>query len=58
MNAKPRRVKATITRTVTEVAIVVLDRYGCVEEVEEIIDEVTLHDVDLLSIHDVRTVHP
>jgi hypothetical protein len=31
---KPRRVKAKITRTVTEIAIVYLDRDGNIEEFE------------------------
>ena len=37
--AKPRRVKAKITRTVTEWAIVTLDRNGNLEEFEETIEE-------------------
>jgi len=57
-NEKPRRVKAKITRTVTEIAIVTLDRDGCIEEVEEILEELDMHEATVDSIHDIRTVHP
>ena len=52
-DAKPRRVKAKITRTVTEVAIVTLDRDGNVEEVEEVMEE---FDYDVTEIHSIQTV--
>jgi len=55
---KPRRVKAKITRTVTEVAIVLLDRDGLVEEVEEVCDELDYDDIDLHDIRTVLSVHP
>lgn len=57
--AKPRRVNAKITRTVTEWAIVVLDRDGNVEEFEETIEEIECGDVlELHSIRSVLSVHP
>lgn len=56
---KPRRVKAKITRTVVEWAIVDLDRNGnlseFVETIEEIehIDVMELHSIDrVISYHD------
>lgn len=57
-NSKPRRVKAKITRTVTEIAIVLLDRDGNIEDVEEVMDVL---DFDDSIVHDIRTVlsvHP
>ena len=56
--AEPRRVKAKITRTVTEVAIVLLDRDGNIEEVEEVHEELEIHDATVDSIHSVLSVHP
>lgn len=53
-NEKPRRVKAKITRVVTEWAIVILDRGGNVEEFEETIDEIECGDV--LELHSILTV--
>lgn len=50
---KPRRVKAKITRTVTEIAIVLLDRDGNVEEVEDIHDCL---DYDNVILHNIREV--
>jgi hypothetical protein len=50
---KPRRVKAKITRRVTEIAVVLLDREGNVEEVEEVHEEI---DYDVPDLHDIRTV--
>lgn len=56
---KPRRVKAKITRVVTEWAIVVLARDGSVEEFEETIDEIECGEVlELHSIDCVLSVHP
>ena len=57
-NAKPRRVKARITRTVTEIAIVSLNTDGGVEEIEDIHDEIDSCDEYVLSIHSVLSVHP
>lgn len=59
MDKKPKRVVAKITRTVTEWAVVTLDRNGCVEEFEETVEELEHHEViELHSIRDVRSVHP
>lgn len=52
-DAKPRRVKAKITRVVTEIAIVFLDRDGNVEEIEEIHEEI---DSDVTELHNIQTV--
>jgi hypothetical protein len=51
---KPRRVKAKITRTVTELAIVTLDRNGNISEFEETIEE--LEHVDVMEVHSIRDV--
>lgn len=58
MDQQPRRVKAKITRTVTEIAIVTLDRQGHVEEIEDIHDELDCDDIELQSILSVLSVHP
>ena len=58
MNPKPRRVKAKITRTVTEVVICTLDKDGNVEEVEEIIEELDYDDIEVHDIRSVLSVHP
>ena len=50
---KPRRVKAKITRTVTEIAIVLLDRNGNVEEFEETHEEL---DCEVEELHDIRAI--
>jgi len=55
---KPRRVKAKITRTVTEIAIVLLDRDGNVEEYEEMHEELDMHDIEVHDIRAVLSVHP
>ena len=55
---KPKRVKAKITRIVTEWAIVTLDRHGNVDEFEETIEELECHEVtDLHSIMSVLSEH-
>lgn len=57
-NAKPRRVKAKITRLVTEWAIVNLDRNGNLDEFVETIEEIEHVDVmELHSIDSVLSVH-
>lgn len=53
-DSKPRRVTAKITRVVTEIAIVLLDRDGNVEEFEETLEEIECGDV--LEIHSIRNV--
>lgn len=58
MEPKPRKVKAKITRTVTEIAIVLLDKDGNVDEFVETHDE---HDSEVTELHcilDVISVHP
>lgn len=58
MDAKPRKVKAKITRMVTEIAIVYLNRDGSVDEYEECHEEL---DSEVTDIHEIRTVlsvHP
>lgn len=57
-NEKPRRAKAKITRTVTEVAIVLLDKDGNIEEVEEVHEELDWDEGRVESIHTVLSVHP
>ena len=52
--AKPRRVKAKITRTVTEWAIVTLDRNGNLDEFVETIEE--LEHVDVMEVHSIDRV--
>ena len=51
--AKPRRVKAKITRTVTEIATVLLDRDGNVDEYEELHEEL---DSEVTELHEVRAI--
>lgn len=58
MKAKPRRAKVKLTRTVTEIAIVLLDRDGAVEEVEEIFEELDYDDCTVHDIMSVLSVHP
>lgn len=58
MTAKPRKVKAKITRVVTEIAVVYLNRDGSVDEYEECHEEL---DSEVTEIHDIRSilsVHP
>ena len=57
MERKPRRVTAKITRTVTEIALVLLDRDGCLEEIEEVREELESVDGIVQSIHTVLSVH-
>ena len=50
---KPKRVKAKITRLVTEWAIVTLDRHGNLDEYVEHVDVMELHIIhSVLSEHD------
>jgi hypothetical protein len=53
---KPRKVKATITRTITEIAIVYLDRQGNIEDFEPL-DELDTVDVELGNIHSIISEH-
>ncbi len=54
----PRRAKVKMTRTVTEIAIVFLDRDGAVEEIEDIHEEISWDDCEIDSILAVLSVHP
>jgi predicted amino acid-binding ACT domain protein len=49
---KPRRATVKLVRTVTEIAVVLLDRHGIVEEIEEVLDEHSyeVHDMDMIAI--------
>jgi len=58
MTAKPRRVKAKISRTVTEIAIVLLDKDGMIEEVEEVHEELDFYNAEVHSIHSILSIHP
>ena len=55
---KPRVVKAKITRTVTEIATVTLDRDGNIEEIQDIHEETEWDDGEVLDIRTVLTTHP
>ena len=57
-NTKPRRVKAKINRNVTEIAIVILDKDGNIEEIEDVYEEIDSENDDVISIISVMTVHP
>jgi len=55
---RPRRVKARISRNVVEVATVLLDRNGNVEEVEEVHEEIDCDDIELHDVRTILSVHP
>lgn len=55
---KPRTVKAEINRIVTEIAVVNLDRDGCVEELIESLEEIDCGDMEVINIISVRSFHP
>jgi len=50
---KPKRVKAKISRTVTEIAIVSLDRHGDIEDIHDICEELEFVDEEVLKIIEV-----
>lgn len=54
---KPRQVRARITRVVTELAVVKLDRGGSIEELIEVIEEIETVEIDLRSIDSVMNYH-
>lgn len=54
---KPRRAKVKLTRTVEEIAIVLLDRDGCIEEIEEVHEVLDYWDVEPRDILSVLSVH-
>nr|DAV53036.1 MAG TPA: hypothetical protein [Caudoviricetes sp.] len=51
---KPKRVKAKITRLVTEWAIVTLDRHGNLDEYVEHVEEI--EHVDVMELHIIHSV--
>jgi hypothetical protein len=57
MSYRPRRAKVKLTRTVTEIAIVLMDREGFVEEIEEVHEELDF-DVEIHDIRSILSVHP
>mgnify|MGYP003640002926 CR=1 FL=1 len=54
---KPRRVKARITRTVTEYATVTLDKHGAIDELLETHEELFFDDINLIDVRSVISVH-
>ena len=54
---KPRRVRARITRVVTELAVVTLNRNGCLEEFIETLDEIETVEIELRSVDCVISYH-
>lgn len=50
---KPKKAKVKITRTVTEIAVVILDREGNVEEIDEVVEEL---DYEVNEIHSIQSV--
>jgi hypothetical protein len=57
MNAKPRKVKAKITRVVTEIALVYLDANGVVDEYHSSCEELDSEVTEIHGIHTVLSVH-
>lgn len=55
---KPRRAKVKLTRMVTEIATVMLDRDGFVEEVDVLHEELEWDDATVHLILSVLSVHP
>lgn len=53
---KSRKVKAKITRTVTEIAIVLLNDDGNIESVEETLDELDYDNAEIISVIDVISI--
>jgi hypothetical protein len=57
MESKPRRANVKLTRTVTEIAIVLLDKEGNVEEYEELQEELNYDGCIVTDIRTVLSVH-
>lgn len=57
MERKPKRVIAVVTRVVTEVATVTLDRHGQIDEYIETIDEIETTDIEMKHIRTVLSEH-
>ena len=58
MMGKPRKVKAKITRIVTEIATVYLNRDGTVDEYEECHEELESEVTEVHRILSILSVHP
>lgn len=58
MTGKPRKVKAKITRIVTEIATVYLNRDGTVDEYEECHEELESEVTEVHRILSILSVHP
>lgn len=58
MKPKPRIAKVKLTRNVTEIAIVSMDRDGNIEEIDEIHEELDWCDADILDVRSVLSVYP
>ena len=56
-DVKPRRVLAKISRTVTELAIVLLDKHGNIDEFEGTHEEIECDDMELIDIRSILSVH-
>lgn len=57
MERRPRRVRAKITRTVTEIAVITLTRNGEFDEYIEHIEEIEMDDVEVHNIRSVISEH-
>lgn len=54
---KPRKIKAKISRTVVEIATVILDRHGDIVEIVDIHDELEFDDVEVITTIEVFDTH-
>jgi hypothetical protein len=54
---KPKKVKAKITRAVTEIATVYLDKDGNIEEYGDLHEELESEDMELIDIRSVLSIH-
>ncbi len=57
MAVKPRKAKVKLTRIVTEIATVILDRDGNVEEIDDICEELDYEVTEVHSIQSILSVH-
>lgn len=55
--SKPKRVRAKITRTVTEYATVILDKHGGIDELVEVHEEIESDNIELVYISFVTSLH-
>lgn len=54
---KPRKAKVKLSRVVTEIAIVLLDKDGFIEEIEDIHEECSSENEEILSVIETLSVH-